>query len=638
LAIALRSLAPGDRRTAMRSGLIVGGATWALGFGVLLAFWLGSRSWSDLPGLFNYRSATVGDGLLLPLFAGALVCTAVLLGPAPGDRRWSGLAAVLGGCVAAATQVLWLLDPDPRLNWTLPEPHHFNAAGWYHAAFLVAASAAVAALSTLVLVRWRHTRQVAPEFAAEALAGSGPFLLLFLGLSFAALVLVDNVAAQGTLAGRTTTMATALAIAILGAMLTALIGFSWPLAVNLLLVLLGVAGFTAAVSSRGQRTALFALVAVGCSAAVAFALSWAMRTAGERRWALVGLSLAALLVGGLTTGSPPPPGLVLWPGLGLAVTWALLRLSAPGTVPNGLHWWASFYVVALIALARWIGAGALGEGQTQAAMAVVILLFFLVFAVIQADYHRAAGFDQSVTAPVPPEPSRVPRSWVSLAPFAAAAVIAYFFFILPAARAANFKTETATTSWGAPSVVVGPAGGCPGRRGPPPERSPRRSNDRPRGRVRPHGRSRRQRRCRLDDRAAGLLPAGPRPPAGIPRPVAAGRPPPRRTHHGVDCHQPFVPAGSLAITCRVRDRRVQRPGRLRQRSVAHHVRDLGRGEGGDASLGPGSHGGVVRWRVWCRAALRDRGRPGLPHPELDRGPRRRSTPSRTSSSTSAWAF
>jgi hypothetical protein len=80
-------------------------------------------------------------------------------------------------------------------------------------------------------------------------------------------------------------------------------------------------------------------------------------------------------------------------------------------------------------------------------MAVVILLFFLVFAVIQADYHRAAGFDQSVTAPVPPEPSRVPRSWVSLAPFAAAAVTAYFFFILPAARAANFKTETATTSW-----------------------------------------------------------------------------------------------------------------------------------------------------------------------------------------------
>jgi hypothetical protein len=246
-------------------------------------------------------------------------------------------------------------------------------------------------------------------------------------------------------------VATALAIAILGAALTALLGFSWPLAVNLLIVLLGVAGFTAAVSSRGQRTALFALVAVGCSAAVAFALSWAMRTAGERRWALVGLSLAALLVGGLTTGSalPAPLGLVLWPGLGLGVLYGLLRLSAPGAVPNGLHWWASFYVVALIALAPWIGTGALGEGGTQVAMAVVILLFFVVFAVIQVDYHRAAGFDQSAPAPAPTptEPSRVPRSWVSLAPFAAAAVGAYFFFILPAARAANFKTETATTPW-----------------------------------------------------------------------------------------------------------------------------------------------------------------------------------------------
>ncbi|MCA1694139.1 MAG: hypothetical protein LC749_05090, partial [Actinobacteria bacterium] len=39
------------------------------GFGVLLTFWITGSYAPRLPGLFAYRSATVGDGLLLPLSA-----------------------------------------------------------------------------------------------------------------------------------------------------------------------------------------------------------------------------------------------------------------------------------------------------------------------------------------------------------------------------------------------------------------------------------------------------------------------------------------------------------------------------------------------------------------------------------------
>ncbi|WKV75326.1 hypothetical protein AW27_029645 [Streptomyces sp. PCS3-D2] len=63
---------------------------------------------------------------------------------------------MLGSLLGSWTQVQWLRDDAPVLNWTLPRPHHFNAAGWYHAAFLIAMSGVVAALWAWGLMRTAH--------------------------------------------------------------------------------------------------------------------------------------------------------------------------------------------------------------------------------------------------------------------------------------------------------------------------------------------------------------------------------------------------------------------------------------------------------------------------------------------------
>ena len=84
------------------------------GFGALLLFWIGGEPRVDVPGLFDYAAATLGDGLLLPLLALACVfALASVSAPAPNERGWT-LVATLGGVgVGATIQALWLLDPAP---------------------------------------------------------------------------------------------------------------------------------------------------------------------------------------------------------------------------------------------------------------------------------------------------------------------------------------------------------------------------------------------------------------------------------------------------------------------------------------------------------------------------------------------
>jgi hypothetical protein len=133
--------------------LTVAVVVWLSGFGALLGFHLFMPREEGLPGLFDFASATWGDGLALPVMAAALAYGITRLPPAHRERALSGAAGLLGGLVGAATQVQWLLDQAPRVNWTFPRPHHFNAAGWYHAGFLTLMSAVSAFLWMLALVR-----------------------------------------------------------------------------------------------------------------------------------------------------------------------------------------------------------------------------------------------------------------------------------------------------------------------------------------------------------------------------------------------------------------------------------------------------------------------------------------------------
>lgn len=108
-----------------------------LGFGALNIFWIFDPQIPSLPGLYDYMAATWGDGLFLPIGAGALVyyflsnkncCT-------KGIYTFSFLALLIGVLIGAFSQWSWLANENIEANWTIPQPGYFTSAGWYHAVF-----------------------------------------------------------------------------------------------------------------------------------------------------------------------------------------------------------------------------------------------------------------------------------------------------------------------------------------------------------------------------------------------------------------------------------------------------------------------------------------------------------------------
>ena len=121
---------------ALTCGFTASAVMFVLGFGVMGTFWrLGSYD-SGVPGYYDYMAATWGDGLFLSMGAGGFCALRILQGPLPHSQRvvcWVfGVVALLFG---VAVQISWLLDPNIALNWTIPQPGAFNAAGAYHALY-----------------------------------------------------------------------------------------------------------------------------------------------------------------------------------------------------------------------------------------------------------------------------------------------------------------------------------------------------------------------------------------------------------------------------------------------------------------------------------------------------------------------
>ncbi|MFI7876045.1 hypothetical protein [Streptomyces salinarius] len=193
-------------KAALLSALLVESA----GFCALLIFSVAITPAAGLPGLFHYVSATWGDGLALPAMTGALVYGIARLPRAPWERAAGATAALVGIALGAATQVQWLRDDAPHLNWTLPRPHHFNAAGVYHAVFLTVMSGLTAALWVFLLLRIARvgrTHRKAPLLAAgTALAAA---------LVFTVLLAIDSLPSRATGASTATVTATALGAALL---------------------------------------------------------------------------------------------------------------------------------------------------------------------------------------------------------------------------------------------------------------------------------------------------------------------------------------------------------------------------------------------------------------------------------------
>lgn len=108
-----------------------------LGFGVLNIFWVFDPQIPSLPGLYDYMAATWGDGLFLPIGAGALVY--YFLSNKNCCRKstyaFSSLAFLIGVLIGALSQWSWLANENIEVNWTIPQPGYFTLAGWYHAFF-----------------------------------------------------------------------------------------------------------------------------------------------------------------------------------------------------------------------------------------------------------------------------------------------------------------------------------------------------------------------------------------------------------------------------------------------------------------------------------------------------------------------
>jgi hypothetical protein len=421
-------------------------ATWLVGFGGLLTLWLVTHHEPRLLGLWDYRSATLGDGVLLPLFVGGLVWAVVRLGPAPRERQWACLAAAVGGAVGATSQVMWLQDPNPRLNWTLPAPGQFTLAGWYHAVFLTTVSSALAGLTVLVIIRLRSRREQDPEIAAQVFGSSAPILLLTVGLSFAWLVLYDSAASWTTQSAATSTVAVGAALVGLSLLLGILLGFQSVLA-SLLVALLGSIGIAVAGIALVRHPRGYVIAATVCAVMLGFGASWSMRMVGERRWTGIAVCITATLLGTLALPSPSTMSPLAAVGVvvGVAALCLVLQVASPEATPSPAHWLTMLVVTGLIVLAPWIGSGALTETGTQGALWVAVFLLQFVYAVVEFDYERAAGFRTSKKVVGP----NVPIATAALLPFGGAAVIAYFYFVVPAARAAGFEATTASTPWAA---------------------------------------------------------------------------------------------------------------------------------------------------------------------------------------------
>jgi hypothetical protein len=184
-------------------------AVFMTGFGALLVFYTLTPHAASLPGLFNYKSATWGDSLALPTMIGALVFATLHLPRVRRERLYAGVAAFGGLLLGAGTQVQWLRDDHPRLNWTLPRPHHFNAAGVYHGLFLTAMCGVTAALWSVFLLRLANAPR---NYEGHHETLGGLWLALSAGGVFVILLAIDSLPARSTGAGTATLLAAGIGV------------------------------------------------------------------------------------------------------------------------------------------------------------------------------------------------------------------------------------------------------------------------------------------------------------------------------------------------------------------------------------------------------------------------------------------
>lgn len=127
-----------QRKAALITGAFSATATFALGFGIMNILWRTLGTSGELPGLFYYKAATIGDGICLPIFIGASTAFVRYNKSLKAcSHKVSTMLAIIASFIATMMQASWLINDDTVLNWSIPISHHFNLAGWYHSLFFI---------------------------------------------------------------------------------------------------------------------------------------------------------------------------------------------------------------------------------------------------------------------------------------------------------------------------------------------------------------------------------------------------------------------------------------------------------------------------------------------------------------------
>lgn len=171
-------------RKSMLFGLIAALAVFFSGFFIMNILWHILPRISGLPGLYYYRAATIGDGLFLPVMVGAAVAfLSMQPSPKKSVKIASGIAGGISALLGAGLQISWLFNADIGVNWTIPRPHYFNLAGWYHAAFFTGMFFVLGILIVRMGASYSTRNYTQFETVCTTLfwgAGSGFLFMLFL--------------------------------------------------------------------------------------------------------------------------------------------------------------------------------------------------------------------------------------------------------------------------------------------------------------------------------------------------------------------------------------------------------------------------------------------------------------------------
>ena len=189
-----------------------------LGFVMLATISLAIEPATGLPGMWDYWSGTVGDAVLLPIIIGGLTAAISRLKAysANGSRLPVTCVAFIGAALGVVSQATWLLDPTPRLNWMIVQPHTLSLAGWYHLLFLIVVSAILAGATFELLLRARSARNVSIAHSPDAedarrgirevFGSSWTILVLGATFLFAATVVADSAPSLETLSSKGTVL------------------------------------------------------------------------------------------------------------------------------------------------------------------------------------------------------------------------------------------------------------------------------------------------------------------------------------------------------------------------------------------------------------------------------------------------